>query len=40
MSTTVNSAPIKNKPFDGRTQLEYELLFYKIYYNEMMRGQK
>ena len=38
MSTTVNSAPIKNKPFDGREQLKHELPFYRILYDKMMRG--
>jgi GT2 family glycosyltransferase len=37
MSTTVNSAPTKNKPFDGREQLKYELPFYNKYKNEFVR---
>jgi len=38
MSTTVNSIPIKNKPFTSREQLEYELPFYNKYKNEFVRN--
>ena len=38
MSTTANSVFTKNKPFNSREQLHYELSFYKKFYNEMIRS--